>query len=262
MKHFLRFLTAVLPLLTAILIQYIVINCLIFFTSGELSDQVFYLYSALAILVCGIVFFFWYRKESEGEPRGSFKNLAKPKNLIYLAILGISSQFFFSGILSLLTPFFIKIFTQYADVVENLTSGNEIVVLLLVLFVAPVTEELIFRGVILHMANRYITFLGANILQAVLFGIYHGNIVQGFYASLLGFLLGVIYYKYKTIFASIFLHMVINGSSFLTYYLPDYTIYYFIVMIVGGLLFAAMLLLIQPTRRFSGITVTEDDLSD
>jgi membrane protease YdiL (CAAX protease family) len=253
MRRFGMFVLAVLPLLAAVLIQNIAVNSIvsayIFITGNDVSQELMYLFYVIGILICGGVFYFWYRREIQGELRGSLREVFTIKNISLFAVLGIGCQFFFSGVLSLLTPFFIDVFSDYSEVLGALTSGNRVVVLLLMVVIAPVAEELIFRGVILHMANRYVTFIGANILQAVLFGIYHDNVVQGIYAALLGFLLGMVYYKFKTIFASILLHMMINTSSFLLYLLPDTTVSYVVTAITGAVCAAAALAVIKPLRR-------------
>jgi len=49
-------------------------------------------------------------------------------------------------------------------------------------------------------------------LSAVLFGAYHGNMVQGVYAFVLGTLLGFIAYKFDSLVPNIVLHMAINVS--------------------------------------------------
>ncbi len=252
MKKFVMFLTSILPFLVAEMIQYIVVMSFAMFYSFyqrwsnnglyllegnmiALPKEVLYLCSAAGILVCGIIFFLWYRMETFDEVRVGFRGLLDRKTMSLFVLLGVGCQFFFTGFMSLLTPFLVKIFSDYSKVLDNLVSGNSFVVLLLTIIIAPVTEELIFRGVILYRARQHVTFMGANLLQAILFGIYHGNLVQGIYAGILGFLLGVIMNKYKSIAAPIFLHIVINGSAFLTYLLPDGIISYAVIMIAGGI---------------------------
>ncbi len=81
-------------------------------------------------------------------------------------------------------------------------------------------------------------YMGANILQAILFGVYHGNIVQGSYAFLLGVFLGLVCFKLHSIFAAILLHMVINLSGILFGFISTDSIFYttgisFVVSIAG-----------------------------
>jgi membrane protease YdiL (CAAX protease family) len=207
-----------------------------------------YLLSAVIIIVCGIVYFFWYRYEILGDIRGSVRTLFKVKDILFFVILGIGCQFFFTGLMSIIRPLFTNIFSDYSETVEALTSGNTIVVLLLMTLIAPITEELIFRGVTLHKANRQVAFWKANVLQAILFGIYHWNIVQGVYAALLGLLLGAVYYKYRTIFAPIMLHMLINASSLLVVLIPDIAYGYIIMTAAGAICIITSLLAINPGR--------------
>ncbi|WP_459129061.1 CPBP family intramembrane glutamic endopeptidase [Guggenheimella bovis] len=75
-------------------------------------------------------------------------------------------------------------------------------------FVAPIIEEIVFRGYIqarLEKANPY----GAIVLSAILFGLYHGNLPQGIFATFLGLILGYISYRYGLVYAILF-HFINN----------------------------------------------------
>jgi membrane protease YdiL (CAAX protease family) len=258
MRRFFWFLTAVIPYLAAELLQYFLYSIVILTGSFvTLSEDTLYLLSALIIAVCGVVYLFWYRYEVRWEAGGSLKNFISIKGILLFIFLGVGCQFFFTGVLTLIQPFFTDIFSDYSEVVKDLTAGNSIVVLLLMIVIAPVTEELIFRGVTLRRASRFTPFFVANTLQAVLFGIYHGNIIQGIYAALLGFLLGAVYYKYKTIFAPILLHMIINSSSLLTVFIPNQLLSFVLLAAGGGLSVAVTLLIIKPARTVTLITPEE-----
>ncbi|QWT18156.1 CPBP family intramembrane metalloprotease [Collinsella sp. zg1085] len=56
--------------------------------------------------------------------------------------------------------------------------------------------------------------LGAMCIQAVLFGLLHGNIVQSSYAIVLGLVLGWVYLKSGKLWLSVCLHFAVNASSF------------------------------------------------
>jgi membrane protease YdiL (CAAX protease family) len=49
------------------------------------------------------------------------------------------------------------------------------VTFLLVAGLVPVYEEVIFRGIVLNASRKHILFVGANVLQALLFGLIHNN---------------------------------------------------------------------------------------
>ncbi|MDF2804531.1 MAG: amino terminal protease family protein, partial [Anaerocolumna sp.] len=88
------------------------------------------------------------------------------------------------------------------------------------------SEEFIFRGVTLKKAQKVMPFIGANILQAILFGVYHGNLVQGVYAFILGLFLGFVCYQLQSLLASILLHMVINISGILFGFISVDSVFY------------------------------------
>ncbi|UUV17832.1 CPBP family intramembrane metalloprotease [Fusobacteria bacterium ZRK30] len=76
--------------------------------------------------------------------------------------------------------------------------------------VAPIFEEFLMRGVILAgLLNRY-NPKKAIIISALIFGIWHFNIVQSVNATLIGLLLGIIYYKSNSLILCIALHMTNN----------------------------------------------------
>ena len=75
---------------------------------------------------------------------------------------------------------------------------------------APIVEELLFRGVLFRVLRRWVAFPWAMIISAVVFGAYHGNLVQFVYAGICGVLLAYLCEKYDSIIAPIVSHMVMN----------------------------------------------------
>ncbi len=75
---------------------------------------------------------------------------------------------------------------------------------------APIAEELIFRGLIMRYARYALPFWIANIWQALLFGLYHGNFMQGLYAFVIGLFLGFVAHRGRGIRYSIPVHIVFN----------------------------------------------------
>lgn len=79
----------------------------------------------------------------------------------------------------------------------------------------PIAEEFMFRGII-YKRLSFITKKGkAMMLSALMFGLYHGNLVQAIYGFILGYLAVYIYEKYGSLKASILFHSVINLTSVL-----------------------------------------------
>lgn len=101
---------------------------------------------------------------------------------------------------------------NYQSLIENsgLTEYS-LMWVLSTLILPPLVEELIFRGLIQKYLERAgMRWILANVVQAVLFGVFHQNLVQGIYAALLGFALGFVAYRYNTLAASMLMHMFYN----------------------------------------------------
>lgn len=77
----------------------------------------------------------------------------------------------------------------------------------------PIVEELLFRGGIFRVLRKWLAFPWAMIISAVIFGAYHGNLVQFVYAGICGLLLAYLYEKYDTVIVPILSHMVMNIAS-------------------------------------------------
>lgn len=85
--------------------------------------------------------------------------------------------------------------------------------------VSPIAEEAVFRGVMYNRMKRCFDYRLALIVSALLFGCYHGNMVQAIYGSLLGALMAYVYEKYESFAAPVLFHAVANVSVYaLTYH--------------------------------------------
>lgn len=75
--------------------------------------------------------------------------------------------------------------------------------------VPAITEELMFRGVILNLLNKYNSVVAVS-LSALLFAIFHGNIPQFIFALALGLYFGFVFLKTGSLGLCMFMHFVIN----------------------------------------------------
>ncbi len=102
---------------------------------------------------------------------------------------------------------------EYAEVSGRLTSGSLWIQLPAVLVLAPIVEELLFRGLVFRRLAELIGSLGGMIGSAFLFGLFHGNLIQGSYAFLVGILLAWVYSRYGTVIAPILVHIWMNIAA-------------------------------------------------
>lgn len=95
----------------------------------------------------------------------------------------------------------------------GLTAGT-----LLYGMVAPIVEEFVFRFGLFRWIRKYRNFLIAAFVSSLVFGVYHGNVVQGLYAFLMGMAIALCYEVEKSFLAPLFFHMISNLLSLhLTY---------------------------------------------
>lgn len=78
--------------------------------------------------------------------------------------------------------------------------------------IAPVFEEFIFRGVLMDALKPYGNGLSI-FVTGILFGLYHGNFSQCFYAAAIGIALGYIANVTNSVFATTIIHAIFNSIS-------------------------------------------------
>ena len=107
------------------------------------------------------------------------------------------------------------VFASYTGIVPDNSVATIIsetptwLIFLVVVIIAPIVEELIFRKIIIDRLSIYGEAV-AILFSAVAFGLIHGNFYQFFYAALLGALLGFVYVKTHNVWYSVLMHMIIN----------------------------------------------------
>lgn len=85
---------------------------------------------------------------------------------------------------------------------------------------APIAEELVFRGAILRTLLNLTSqrrHWAAIAISAVIFGAAHGNLPQFVHATLIGLLLGWMYYRTKSILPGVLFHWVNNTVAYVMF---------------------------------------------
>lgn len=102
---------------------------------------------------------------------------------------------------------------SYQEVANTLYSGGIVLELLTVGILGPICEELVFRGLMFRRLCGYMKPIIAVLVSALMFGIYHGNIVQGVYAFFLGMIMALCCQRFNTLWAPIVIHVAANITS-------------------------------------------------
>ncbi len=205
-------------------------------------------------IICGIWFSVWYYRlrhnkqiisgiSDVGEVASDIKKEKVFEGYRWtilpgLVMLAAGLQYLCTYFMNFLSTLFPQWLVDYEKLMENIglnsVESYTAPLIIYTVILGPIVEELTFRGLTYTYARRATGFLGANILQAVLFGFLHLNPLQGIYAAALGFVFGIIYEKSRNIFVTMGLHVLFNlAGTFLSSFmqLGDNMIsFYFIVL--------------------------------
>lgn len=100
--------------------------------------------------------------------------------------------------------------------VEELFYGNGLLLEIFVLCIfSPLVEEIVYRGFVYSRFRQKLGGVASAAVTALLFGIAHFNLVQGVYASILGFVLGIFVWKTGSLYLAVATHMAVNLVSVL-----------------------------------------------
>lgn len=179
------------------------------------SQMVITIYASLASALLSLLWCFILYIRSDQRNKNNYSDVFSKSNILGMVSCGIAGSAFVSMLLTAVSNLIPGSMAGYIEHMEPLSAGNSWISLLYVVFVGPVAEELIFRGAIFDRFNRAFSFWVANILQALFFGIYHFNLVQGIYAFLLGIVLGMVIHAAGSILASISVHILFNAASYI-----------------------------------------------
>lgn len=176
---------------------------------GVFLSAVSAIYAVIAALVMG--FWYWKKFAVKKAPRRKIGQIINLKMFAGLLALMVSMQYLSTYIVNLVYLINPKWYDTYESLMENIGFSDVSWVLALYsVIIAPISEELIFRGVTMHYAKKTMPFWLANIFQAFLFGVFHGNMVQGIYAFVVGLFCGYVCYRGDSIYLSILFHMLFN----------------------------------------------------
>ncbi len=160
-------------------------------------------------------FLFHYLRETFADMCGSFGRT------VIAVLVGFIAYVFLSNLVSLGLRFFLENLTNPNSAAVNAsTKLNPNKMLVIGVLLAPVVEETLFRGVVFGSLRRKNALL-AYAVSTLLFAVYHlwSYMVYDFHPSLLlyllqylpaGLVLGWAYDYSKTLWAPVFLHMMIN----------------------------------------------------
>lgn len=125
-----------------------------------------------------------------------------------LLVIVVSPMAMFANVLS---QFFVP--NTMVQGVDQFASESVGLTLVATVICAPIVEEIVCRGFFTNRINKTMSFTGAAIISALMFGILHMNINQFCYATVLGLIFAYTNRASGSIFTSMIMHIVFNGYN-------------------------------------------------
>ena len=180
------------------------------FDQAEMMQAVSRLYENNGLIFSGVVAtitipIFWNMLKKEKIIQKSVHHTGRYLLLIPLGIAAAVTLNQMIGFLHLE-----QLFHGYAKTREVLFRESIWLSVLVLGFLVPVAEELLFRGLVYERIERRSGYLYAAIGSSLLFGAYHLNVIQFLYAFCFGLLLTFVYKNYRTIVAPVIVHAAAN----------------------------------------------------
>jgi membrane protease YdiL (CAAX protease family) len=129
---------------------------------------------------------------------------------------------FIGAALSLFSNFILSFFSQILQTEEYTESMNQVMdgktiwfLIFWIGIVGPIYEEILFRWVIYLRIRDHRSFLVSAVLSGAMFGIYHGNLTQFVYATVLGIFFACFLEWTGSLWSSVLLHIGANTWSLL-----------------------------------------------
>lgn len=179
----------------------------------------------------------------------------------FLVVMGLGFAVFFSAVITLV-PFPEALRESYHSSSDILRNGTDLALAMIcTVFMAPVAEEIVFRGYLLGRLLSWFSKEQAIALSAVLFALCHVSLLWIIYACFMGGLLAWVSIREDNTLYSIALHIgfnmsvvpisLINGN-------PAWKSLFFggrlSIALTGGVAFVLALVAFDQYRRLDGLT--------
>ena len=180
-----------------------------FLTPVNLTTLVYYNFFA------AIGFGLFYYLVMKDKYKASVKETFGVPSVLGILLLFVGFEGIVSSVMLVLQNLIPKAFEAYTQLIEQSGLAQlSLVSTLAAVVLAPISEEIIFRGITFKLARKFSAkFWVANTIQALAFGIAHMNLIQGTYAFVMGLILGVVYKKFHSLIATMIAHLAFNFAG-------------------------------------------------
>lgn len=196
------------------------------FQSGMTMEQadammldIMFAHQTEILLISGVITIagLWLMAKVRKSTFGAFTGITKPTKVpvLVLALAAGVAMSFWATIAINAIPWPEAMVESYVESSSALTTEKPVIDFLAVVLMAPLVEELLFRGVIYDALCMIVPAGAAVIFQAMLFGSTHSTMLWMLYSGLIGCVLGYVRKRSNSLWPCILMHSAFNGSSYL-----------------------------------------------
>ncbi len=164
-------------------------------------------------VICFPILFLVLRKQEVVKPEKH--KLSVGKYLLFIplmaAMIGVGAVIGITLNLLITLPFGVNPM-QSTEISSVMMNSNPFWRIITAGILAPIVEETIFRKFLIDRTYRYGEWV-AILTSGIMFGLFHGNFAQCFFAAFIGGLFAYIYIRTGQVWYTIGLHMILNLST-------------------------------------------------
>lgn len=176
-------------------------------SAQKIYNENIFLITLLAAIASLLIYSAFLRSSGENLiKRCVFKKISM-KDTVLIIICGVG----FSALTLEIIQMVSARFQSYRNVSNTIMLGtNSFIGIACVVLLLPMFEEILFRGLIFNELRSRLNVIISIIIQALIFGAFHGNLLQGLYAFMLGLALAAVYFWTKSIWSNVIFHVTFN----------------------------------------------------
>ncbi len=181
------------------------------FNGSDFAARITFVITILSLIVILLIYHHNYVKRE--VIKGTFESVLpklKDKNSIAFIVCITISAFCLTAFLStFISNLFPEKSESLTEAFENLKMSGALYYLDVVI-IGPIFEELLTRGLIMKISKKSFGMIGCVIINALMFSLLHGNVIQSFYVIPTGMVYAFIAFQFNSVIPSICCHMFHN----------------------------------------------------
>lgn len=210
--------------------------------TAKLTEYTTFITLISNILALAIIWLFFKirKKKLSGEIQ---LNKCPVKSVLAAGLFGIGFGVVLNVLISII-PFSESMQNSFTDSYSALSAGNAVISFISVAILAPIVEEVFFRGLIYTRLKSGMNKITAAVISSLLFGVMHGEIIWMLIGFMSGLALVWIFEKTRSLLGCITVHIANNTLSQLTAgieEIPDWASYTIlgiaVILLIGTIIY-------------------------